>query len=222
MCVWFENGQMSYSESWTVPGQPSGTLIPGIVPASGRCIALTHPLAGTQSGSQIANDEVKKIIVQTLEFAKKKPGFTIRDGDVALYLQNFDRQKRNKKFSHAEYIRQGKQLNLYNDGGCTLRIDLSPTQLQKVFGKAYNKGVRCVEQAVSNYSGENDIAVLFTGGSYQSLGLKEELEGVMKKLRQQFAKKKAKKTLNWAFLGRAERQWQVWPAAVYRSLNTHD
>lgn len=91
-------------------------------------------------GSENTKNEVRKIVSNVLQAAKDKGIEVVREGDLAKYVLDFDRQKRKQTFNYARYVYEKKKLSLHIDDGCQLRINLTPEQLDKVFGKAYSRG----------------------------------------------------------------------------------
>lgn len=142
---------------------------------------------GGQSGSHIANDEVRKILRGSLRRADKAAEktadahFRSKPGDLAKYLEVFENTKRSRDFNYLEMIRQKQELRLSLNNGCQLRIDLDHNQIENIFDTAHKRGLDLLETEVIGSAG-NDTAILFTGGSYLSAGLRSEVAQKMDKI----------------------------------------
>lgn len=193
MCVWFDqHGKMSHSQSYVQPGQRDGV----------------------QSGSHLANSEVRKIVVKALEDAREV-GYEVSDGDVAGYLQNFERQKKRRGFNYVKYTAEQQQLSLHSHKGCQLRIELKAKRIEKVFDAAFNKGLKALKATLDKYLTSeplecSDMAVLFCGGSYISEGLRVKVKQVMQTFESK-ARAKLGIAVKWDFLTNLEKSknWQV-------------
>lgn len=184
VCIYFdEHGQMSHSQSFINPGQR----------------------AGVQSGSHMANDEVQKILSESLKSAENA-GTSVKPGDLAKYLEAFERTKRSRNFNYLEYIRSKRELRLSTDDGCQLRIDLDHRQIEKVFNTAHKKGLDILESEIGR-SADNDTATLFTGGSYLSKGLRTDVMDKMENISSKAAEHGTKVTYD--FLGNHGTRWST-------------
>lgn len=171
-----KNGNMRNHQSWIRPSQVLGTSTPPQGLISNPLIAN---IAGEISGSQIANDEVRKTVYKVLKSAKSI-GTDVRSGDLARYLQDFNRQKRKKDWNYAQIIRQQCKMQLHVDEGCQLRIDLGPRQLEDVFRAAFGGGIDLVKTETRQREADKiDLAVLFSGGSFQADGLREQISRII-------------------------------------------
>lgn len=104
------------------------------------------------------------MVRKVLDSARAK-GRAVEPGDLAKYLLDFDRQKRSTTFNYSAYIRDGKKLCLHTDDGPTLRIDLETNELRRIFGHAFNRGLRLVkDEARRTPSTTQGLVAIFTGG----------------------------------------------------------
>lgn len=164
-------------------------------------------IKGAQSGSHIANDEVRKIVTKVLDSARSKEA-SIKPGDLAKYMLDFERQKKHRGFNYVQYIRKWKQLHLHNDDGLQLRIDISPQQIRSIFRTAFKDGLYAIQgQLEAALSSPSDIAVLFCGGSFLGPGLRSEIASEMADFQEQAQREEI--TVAYDFLGNFEKNWQV-------------
>ncbi|KKY30882.1 hypothetical protein UCDDA912_g09170 [Diaporthe ampelina] len=173
------------------------------------CVPLHSNVRGA-GGSYTANNQVQRIIKSVLQRVRGKGG-TVKRGNLAKYLLDFNSQKRDRGFNYDNYVQQRRDLTLRANNGPQLRIDLSHEQIQKIFGAAFDEGIAAVRAEARRPLSENtDLAVLFCGGSYLSPGLRSEVESVMQDVREEASHDRARVT--YRFLGSFER---IWLTAVY-------
>lgn len=170
-------------------------------------ICHAHALPGAQGGSHLANDEVRRIVAKSVE-ASIAAGVYFPEGSIAKYVKCFESLKRARDFNYQEYITQKKCMFLHIQDGPQLRIDLKPKQIKKIFGTAFDKGLAALDQEMQSViASSKDIAVLFTGGSYQSMGLRSQAVEKIQELQDQIKREKKAVKINIEFLGKTEMRW---------------
>ncbi|KAL2272533.1 hypothetical protein FJTKL_06330 [Diaporthe vaccinii] len=187
VCIWFdEDGNMRHHLSFIRSGQ----------------------VAGAYGGSHNANESVRDIVTKSLNKGREKRIFDFPRGSLAEYLNDFDRKKKQRRFNYLDYVNEGKELSLHSDNGNQLRIDLTPRQIEKVFGKAFDTGLRIVKHEIKRTikgARSDNNAYLFTGGSHLSTGLRAQVTDLMESYSNQ-TQAKGMKT-NYKFLGNSDPNW---------------
>lgn len=188
ICVRFDSeGNVRHSQSFVRPGQT----------------------AGVQGGSHVANDEVRKFLISHLDMLRKT-GIPIQEGDLAKYMQSFDYQKTKQDFNYKDYIEGKKTLSLVIDGGVQLAVRMPPSDVKKAFKSAFDKGLALLTEEVQHaLKDTNDVALLFTGGSYMSLGLREDIEDTLLGFESQLHAGKLKIKFNYDFMENLRLDWYV-------------
>lgn len=108
----------------------------------------TKKLIGIQSGSHIANNEVRKILVRSLDkFSSQR--VQVKHSDLAELLQAFDSMKRGTQFDWKVFY-DGEPGDTLKPGtnGVQFWVDLLPEQVQWMFGNAYNAGFKNCAQGI--------------------------------------------------------------------------
>lgn len=156
---------------------------------------------------------MREIIADVLDRARQK-GATVKDGDLAKYLLDFERQKRDRSFNYGDIIRRKKTIQLHVQDGPQLRVDLNHKQIKQIFETAFEKGLEVLKHEMKSVlSNSKDIVVLFTGGSYLSRGLRDQVEDIMQDFQTQVdelntADREVEIKFNYGFLGNIHtRHW---------------
>lgn len=216
------HGNIANSQSIVVDGLTTGQSLPSLSfclpgPSLADRLALmrfTNPKIGVQSGSDIVNSEVKRIIRRKLESTSREARAVV--GDLAAYMRDFEREKRNVNYEDG----QGKRMLLRGkDSSLAFEVALEPQEIRRAFKTAFDPGLCVVRETTERVlEFDTDFAVLFCGGSMGNPGLQDIIKKEMGKLQGKAAMTGTK--VHYAFLGDKDRLWSV-PTWRWKGWDQH-